>query len=487
MENFKKIQVLTTNGDTQYSTTMNKNLDFFGGASSKARNFDLVREMFREAYAENKILALRNLANLRDFRLGGSGMRSLFRETLKELLIIDEKTLINFLPFIAELGRYDDLLSLYGQNNAKVDDAIFDIINIQLNEDMKSDKPSLLAKWLPSENASSVNTITLAKAVRAKLGLKSKEYRKMLSSLRAKINIIETHLTNKEYDKIDYSKVTSKAYTKYLKAFFRNDEEKIKAYLDSLSTKENLDKLGSKTKNLFPYEIYAKKPIDKAEKDFYNAMWESLPTNECSKHILTVVDGSGSMMETLPNSTITCRDVARSLGMYSSERLTGFFKDKFITFSAFPEVVDLSDCKTLSEKKEKMSRYNDISTTNMERTLDLVLGMSKKAEKADYIDILLIISDMQFDCIGSIDKSTSVINNAKAKFEKAEIPFPKIVYWNTALNVLTYPDYNIQDAIFVSGFSAGVFNEIAKGNLDLAYDFMLNALEKYAFVDVAIK
>ena len=70
----------------------------------------------------------------------------------------------------------------------ELDTHILYLVQCQLNEDldnMRHNKPvSLLAKWLPSENASSPNTRMLAKKVRKGLGLSSKDYRKMLSQLR---------------------------------------------------------------------------------------------------------------------------------------------------------------------------------------------------------------------------------------------------------------------------------------------------------------
>ena len=66
-------------------------------------------------------------------------------------------------------------------------------------------------------------------------------------------------------------------------------------------------------------------------------------------------------------------DVASAICLYFSQRLTGEFKNKFITFSAKPRLIDLSGCKTLKQAKTMLSSYNDYSNTNIEKTFDLIL------------------------------------------------------------------------------------------------------------------
>ena len=77
---------------------------------------------------------------------------------------------------------------------------------------------SLLAKWLPSVNASNGETVGKAKRVARYLGMTDAVYRKTLVELRKKIRIIENNLREKDYS-VDYSKQPSKAMFKYRKAF----------------------------------------------------------------------------------------------------------------------------------------------------------------------------------------------------------------------------------------------------------------------------
>ena len=62
---------------------------------------------------------------------------------------------------------------------------------------------SLLAKWLPSVNTTSKDTVYLAKRVARAFGMNDASYRKALSALRTQIHIIENNLRTRNY-KFDY-------------------------------------------------------------------------------------------------------------------------------------------------------------------------------------------------------------------------------------------------------------------------------------------
>ena len=64
-----------------------------------------------------------------------------------------------------------------------------DMVKKQYFADATSAKPSLLAKWLPSENASKKETINLAKKMHKILGVSPRIYRRTLSKLRAKLMV----------------------------------------------------------------------------------------------------------------------------------------------------------------------------------------------------------------------------------------------------------------------------------------------------------
>lgn len=225
----------TENGAVTYLSTQSECLDLFATIGALRRESDEeITNRFLRAYAENADLAMKMLFFARDIR-GGIGERRVFRTIIKWLAANEPQSLEKNLSYIAEYGRYDDLLTLMGTS---CENKVLSLIKMQLESDCAAleagDTVSLLAKWLPSINASNEGTIRQAKRIARALNMNDAQYRKTLSALRAKINIIENNLRVKDYT-FDYAKQPSKAMFKYRKAFMRNDGERYAAFMERVS------------------------------------------------------------------------------------------------------------------------------------------------------------------------------------------------------------------------------------------------------------
>ena len=144
----------------------------------------------------------------------GKGERRLFKIIFKNLCLNNPSLALKVLPHINELGRYDYILEGL---NTPIERDVLNLIKKQLKEDLKNDHPSLLAKWLPSHRTHNKNNV-IAKKIMKELKINEKEYRKTLSNLRTKINIVEKNLTNKEYENIIFKEVPTKAILHYILA-----------------------------------------------------------------------------------------------------------------------------------------------------------------------------------------------------------------------------------------------------------------------------
>jgi len=177
---------------------------------------------FNKAFKENNEIALKLLFYIRDIK-EGKGERELFRYLINRLSTTVPMELSRNMRHIPKYGRWDDL---YAFINTPLQDLALDILKEQFYKDykaLKSNKQiSLLAKWLKSENASSQETKKLAKITREYFGISSKKYRKMLSALRKKINILETLMSKNKWEKIKYTKIPSEARKKYIHALIRH-------------------------------------------------------------------------------------------------------------------------------------------------------------------------------------------------------------------------------------------------------------------------
>lgn len=241
----------TTNGAFAYKSTKSDVLDLFAtGGAFRNRSDEDVKVLVSKAYSENPELALKTLFYLRDVTQG-QGERRFFRVAMQHLALHHKESLKKNLALVPAFGRWDDLWVLL-ETGLKAD--VLAIVKRQLNADKKAEHPSLLAKWMPSENASSYKTKKYAKIMREHFGVKPKQYRKLLSELRAKLNLVETKLTDKRYGEIQYDKLPSRAGMIYRGAFFRNDEDRYKSFLDSLSKGE----VKVNAKALYPNDIVGK-------------------------------------------------------------------------------------------------------------------------------------------------------------------------------------------------------------------------------------
>lgn len=464
----------TENGAKTYRTTMSDCLDLFAtiGALRSASEEEIVKR-FSRAYAENSDIAMKTLFFARDVR-GGLGERRVFKTIFNWLAVAEPDTVKKNIEYVAEYGRFDDLLALMGTPCEK---ALINYIDETLNADMEAferdGNVSLLAKWLPSVNASNRDTVLAAKRIAKGLGLTDSQYRKMLTALRAQIKIIENNLREKDYS-FDYEKQPSKALYKYRQAFLRNDEERYKDFI----TKAEAEPSVMHTGTLTPYDVIApvinRTEITKGERKAMDVTWKALENYVGCENALAVVDGSGSMywsgQKPLPAA------VAQSLGIYFAERNTGAFQNHFITFSANPQLVEIKG-RDIVEKVRYCMRYNECSNTNLRKTFELILNVAIKnnLSQSDMPEKLYIISDMEFDyCAGNADITN--FEYAKKLFENYGYRLPQVVFWNVASRNTQQPvTMNEQGVALVSGCTPQIFGMLKNDSLD-PYTYMMEIL-----------
>ncbi len=476
----------TTNGATTYMTTNSSVYDMFalGGAMRNNSDTEIV-QMFENALIEDTNLALKCLFYLRDVR-GGMGERRFFRICMKHFIkstilhgVSNFKTKVHLLKLCSEFGRWDDLIDItfgtgyWGET--------LNIIKAQLKKDLETEHPSLLAKWLPSENASSSKTKMAAKEIRQDLGFTAKQYRKMLSYLRNKIKVTERLMADNRWDEIEFNKIPSKAGIKYANAF-RTRDETSKRYLEFISNKDS--KVNAKA--LYPYDIY-RLWSSHSKTNIVNKYWNNLPNyiGDCDKKIMCVVDTSGSMTWNggLPQA------VANSIGIYCAEKLNGFFHNKIITFSARPRFIDFSDTMTASEKFQKLDRLCINENTNIKATFDLLLKVAKNpsTKHDDIPTTLLIISDMQIDNgYSTLDSNllTADMERIREEWNAAGIQMPFLVYWNVNAKKQTILERAKDGVTFVSGYSPIIMKQILSGKS--GRQIMLDTLNQERYKEIEV-
>ena len=476
--------IITENGAIANRSTLNDILDMFAfGAAYRNRSDEDCILLFKNAYEEDNILALRCLFYIRDIR-GGQGERRFFRTCMNWLAQKEPNVVLRLFDHFAEYGRWDDFYCLVG---TPCEYEMWNYLKNQFLLDLESETPSLLGKWLKSENTSSLKSKLLGKKTRKAFQLTPAMYRRGLSNLRKKINIVETLMSQNRWEEIEFDKIPSKAGIKYKNAFARRDiiAKKYEAFAKDENTKVNAG-------TLYPYEVVAQAKAHryrfnsqseetKTERAMINKYWDNLTDyfNGQSLSAICVVDTSGSMWG-------TPIEVAMSLGIYCAERNTGDFKDYYISFSEKPRFVKVEGIDFV-DKVERIVDNEIIENTNIEAVFDLLLNIVKNNPKAikDMPKNIIIISDMEFDRARyGYEDTDTLFENIKKKWDAEGIKMPHLIFWNVDARQNNIPIINENQPIsYVSGFSPSIFETIISGKSGVALMMEVLNSERYAQIN----
>ena len=487
----------TENGAVTHKTTESDLLDMFAmGAAMRTRSDEDVILMFRKAFKENPVYALKCLFYIRDVR-GGQGERRFFRVVMKDLAKFDTAAARRNLKFVPEFGRWDDLYVFVG---TPLEADALQIMKDQLALDVECKTPSLLAKWLKSENTSSVESRRLGNITREFFGMSHKQYRKTLSILRERINVLERLMSEGRWDEIEFDKIPSKAGMKYKNAFARHDlerakNENVQTYADF--AKDSTKKVNAKA--LYPYECVHEAlnimgnqqgwssrghhvALDDTKRLMTNKYWDNLADyfNGATFNGIALVDTSGSMSG-------TPIEVAISLGLYCAEKNQGAFANHFISFESNPHWIETSGVD-FCDKVYRITGAEWGGSTNVEGAMDLILNVAKQngCSQDEIPQNLVIISDMEFNyCVTSNNYGRGNVNDTlfekiAAKYRANGYEMPHVIFWNVNARQANIPMLGNGNVSFVSGFSPSIFETIMSGKT--GYDLMMEKLdsERYA-------
>jgi hypothetical protein len=434
----------TANGMKARKSTANKVVDLFYNIGA-SRGKDIV-PAFVGAYTEDRELALRIALWARDAR-GGAGERELFRSILKHLEKTDIDAAFALLRKIPELGRWDDIFAF---TTPELKKAAYTMLGDALRA-----QNGLAAKWTPRKGE-------VAREIREFFGMSPKQYRKSLVAL---TKVVETQMCANDWDNINFSHVPSVAASRYKKAFHRHTE-KFAEYVAALVKGDPTVKVNASA--IYPYDVLKGvnyRSFDKTETDHIVAQWEALPNYVGSANILPMVDVSGSMScPAGKNTSVTCMDVAVSLGLYLADKNTGKFKDTFLTFSDKSELVTLKG--NVVQKMAQMVKSDWDMSTNLHAAFNKILDVAVKNEvpQAEMPEMVLILSDMQFNqCVRQDDSAMEMIER---KYVAAGYSVPQVVFWNlnSSDNVPVKADKS--GAALVSGFSPAIMKALLAADMN---------------------
>ena len=422
----------------------------------------------------------------------------------------------NILTYINKYGRWKDLLNICYENEGngminnnyeltlfadKLRDDLYDLKseteraaadtaeaeekdNETKATNAKKVSVSLCAKWAPSENdrndqrkhfAKKLATILYGKDDDKKMEKYRKEY---LVPLRKKINIIEALMCNNEWDKINYECVPGVASRRLHNAFNKHDSERYCEYLAKVRSGDaKINVTGILPHELANYYVNLRNTQDEYEEnETIELQWKTIVENVKSCGILgnslALIDLSGSMFSA-SNGSIPAQ-VAIALGIITSQCCNGMFKNKFITFSADPELVSLIPDELYKEYTDKgiePSLYTCFKSlidvdygfnTDFVKSCDMIIkyGKDNNIKDEDMPNKLFIFTDMQFD------EATTDNNNENngietlyktivKMFKAADYTAPKFIFWNlNSSHKQSFPvNCKTEGTAMISGFS----------------------------------
>jgi len=520
----------TENGALAFGSTRNEVLDLFFTLADTNRKFDAddLRDKVLSSARVNPQDTLKVLVHSRDCR-GGKGIRSqslfgmvtflCFCDVQKKGHVID--LLLRVLP---HFGRYRDVIDLYRMASSHktaeklpLDDktlckplrhAVVDAYWAALSKDLiastseqgepgdkgteedKTSKPpsiSLAAKWITSEKKPRLASFyrMLARKAFPDCANSCERLRKeVLKPLRRRLDVVESRITDRDYASIDYSKVPSKAMSKYAQVFSRNDEERHGQFLERIRE----GKTNVKGGRLYPHEIVRqlRKLLDLKYAEFY-AVDDDSSDDEATDIQTTDIDAvgsdavgsdavgsdavgsdavgsdaaaieqlehqwdsmvkdnvnAGSLGKTIVLSDVsgsmegTPMDVSVALGILISDFSEEPFRGKVITFSSEPQFHELPRKARLRSKMKSMFNMNWGQNTDLMAVfrliLDRLMEARKKGEPCQAPETLVILSDMQFDIAifsGAGNNHMTTFETARDLFRKQGFELPSVVFWN---------------------------------------------------------
>lgn len=435
----------TLNGAKIKKSSLNAVVDlFFAAGASRGKD---ITALFQKAVEEDMDLAVRVLQNIRDAR-EGMGERKLFHNLGKDFALNHPKEAERLVDKVTELGRWDDLLLTF--EGTPVQDKAFNIYATALLQGN-----ALAAKWAPREKSSKS---ALAGKLRRYMGLDPKSYRKLLVGHTA---VVENAMCKKKWSTIEYAKVPSLAAARYQRAFSTNDTTRYENYRNALVKGETKINAGA----VYPYDII--KSVRNGDKTIANEQWKALPNFiPEGKSFLPLIDVSGSMQCSAGGSkSITCMDVAISLGLYCAQRQKGAFEGTYLTFTNTPSFGSVKGL-SLNSALSQIAKEDWGFSTNLQEAYMTILNtaVKNKVPQKDMPDMLIIFSDMQFN---SATTGRGAHKDITESFKKAGYKVPQLVYWN--LNDYghnTPVKFDKEGSALVSGFSPSLMKSVLGADME---------------------
>lgn len=470
------------------------------------------QSLVREAaiYPENAVDLCVLTFQTRATRNVGKGERDLFLKMFIVMVQCFGDVINDLIPLVPDFGRWKDLVDIFLNPSARESTKTMCVKTMaaQLVADGSASKVSLASKWAPNPKCKKTKLFwsALVHEMFGKHPNGSEKMRKLLSKLKARLDIPEIKMCKRTFAEIDVSKVPSECIRKNRKALMN---ETVKGQMteefeetgnrhpeieDRVTCRKNLKaaiKSTGKKKAIhgaqsFPHDIIdplfshisGYNTASPMELELIEAQWQdmkrsieqSMHAQSGSMHIgnyVPLVDVSGSMMGGSPSPLY----IAISLGILIAELVDPAFRDRLITFTETPKYHVLPDTGGIKERVHSVMRMDWGFNTNFIAAYRLILRTAKQhGLPQSAMPNLLVLSDMQFDTADGLHAMgrdyLTRYQQLVLEYQSAGYHPPRMVFWNLQGDVAspsTFPvNKDTTNTIMLSGFAPSMLKAVLK-------------------------
>jgi len=424
----------------------------------------------------------------------------------------------NIYLFVSELGFFKDCLSMAkiaksdNYTNQEIDKILMPMAMSLIEDDYnivksfidKKTMPyiSLASKWAPREGKSFDEFIpNIQRLCKIKTKNSKESWRKFIRNIINKSpnpTTIETLLSEKKYDEVDFSDIPSKAFKLYKNHFKKNIylRDRFGEYVNNKNIQKiNKSNISSTYSIIKPYiyqflnnkfEVSVNKPI--IINDWVEVKWLNYTNsiiiknlNKTNYNFIPMIDISASMfMYDSVNISM-----ALTFGILLSQLSSGFMENKAITFSTKPTLYNITG-NTLCKKvecifKELIGNREDYCSTDFIKAFECLLEHCKSNNIPNSYLMntkIIVFTDMEYDKCCDKNQDDELLKKVINKFNRyGYTDLPKIILWNMTGNFCIKEHNNYITRL--NGFDESIINNcIIPGNIT-PVDISFNLVKKY--------
>ena len=329
----------------------------------------------------------------------------------------------------------------------------------------------LVKKYLPQIKARSKCTTLqsqsdtiIGKWICSALEINYEQYRKLKTS--GKAHTWQQLISKRLYNMIDFNSVHGRALTLMVSSKFIANHKLEARYEEWISAQPVAKYTGYVHELMAKVTRNMKKYLSETiNKQFYGLIEIAKKNANTQTGLIVVRDTSGSMNDTCIGTKVSAGDIAKSLALYFSEFLNGYFANSWIEFNDTAKMHQWKGKTPVDKWLNDGSNY--IGNTNFLSVIRLFVSIKNSGvPENEFPSGILCISDGEFDAtrdLRTTNVQSALVMLRSAGFSSEYVNNFKIILWNlqtrfygneTGKKFETYG--NVKNVFYFSGYDGSI-------------------------------